>query len=161
MMLSVIAEPQAAQIGAVARRDGDSAVVTTSGDKALVTITSPRGIGSVTLDRKSEKWPTVVVRLKLRGLESLKIESGSIVLNGSFSSHGDGGRRLYTMSSDGKTEIPVERSNSLWTDIRAFDDRGREISGLPPEGGWFEFDIPAPFLKDQRNISINWIDFYR
>jgi hypothetical protein len=47
-------------------------------DKLIVlTVTSPRGIGSATISRQGPVWPSaVVLRFNLKGLESLRVETG-------------------------------------------------------------------------------------
>jgi hypothetical protein len=156
-----LAAAQTPSIGVVTRNAGDSATVATNGPKVLVSITSPRGIGAATLERKGDRWPALSVRLNLRGLESVKITGGRVALMGAVSSTREGGQRL-SVSIGGKEESSIDRSSVYWTDIRAFDERGRAITSLPPQGGWFELDIPAALLdKELQSVQLEWIDFYR
>jgi hypothetical protein len=152
--------PPAAAVVAATRSANDRATVTMTGGKAMVSISSPRGIGSATLDRKGERWPAVSLRLNLRGLESLKITAGRAVFGAAVSSLKEGGQRL-TLSTPGKSEEPVNSSSVYWTTIRAFDEGGQTIAGLPPAGGWFELEVPAALLEGAQSVSVEWIDFYR
>ncbi|HEX4999548.1 MAG TPA: hypothetical protein VFY29_15075 [Terriglobia bacterium] len=148
-------------VRAVTRNAGDTVALTRKGDRVEAVITSPRGIGSATFQRSGERWPRLTLRLNLRGLESLRITSGKVTLGLSVSSLSGAERRL-SLTRDGGKEEEIGRSSEYWTDIRAFDERGKPIVSLPPSGGWFELEVPVAILRnDTPALTLEWIDFYR
>jgi len=56
---------------AVAVKRGDDRVdICAESGRVVFTVSSPRGIGAATITRRKAQWPkTVVLRLRLRGLE--------------------------------------------------------------------------------------------
>lgn len=131
--------------------------------RVLFTVASPRGIGAATIRRRAAPWPkTVVLRLQLRGLESLTIEAGQVTLGASVSSSAPHAVRLYASETGSQQEKAVARGNRYWTEVRILGADGKPASGLPTEGGWFELELPAAVLKDNpESVAIHWIDFYR
>ena len=148
----------------VSLKRGDDRVEICADEKRVVfTVVSPRGIGAATVRRRAARWPkTVILRLRLRGLESLTIEAGQVTLGASVSSSAPHAVRLYASETGKQEEKAVDRNSRYWTELRMLNADGKRASGLPAEGGWFELQLPAALLAGQPEaITIRWIDFYR
>jgi hypothetical protein len=144
------------------RKTEDAVTVSTDGGKAILSITSPSGIGKATIDRTDERWPKeVVLRVRLRGLESLTISSGNVKLAASVLSH-SGNTRLLHLRTDGKEGPQLTKDSPYWMDIHVLDARGKPAAGLPEKDGCFEMTIPKALLDEKaKTVTIEWIDFYR
>jgi hypothetical protein len=144
----------------VTKNADDSVAIKHDGEKVVLAITSPRGIGKATVT-PAAKWPkTVVLRLHLHGLESLRISSGQTTLAASASSHGDGATRLYLIE-DGK-EKPIDAKSAYWTELRILDAKGKPVKKIPLTDGYFELEIHSPLLQGEaKPLELSWIDFYR
>ena len=131
--------------------------------RVVFTVVSPRGIGAATIRRRAARWPkTVILRLRLRGLESLMIAAGQVTLDASVSSSAPHAVRLYASESGQQQEKAVSRGSRYWTEVRLCVAVGKPASGLPTEGGWFEVQLPAALLNDNpESVALRWIDFYR
>jgi SAM-dependent methyltransferase len=144
----------------VTRKSEDKVAVEVKGDTATYTITSPSGIGGAVIT-PSKGWPKkVILRLHLRGLEALTISGGSVTFKASVLSH-SGHRRLLRVVEGGQ-EKSVDKGDPYWTDITAFDAKGKPVQGLPGEGGYFGMVLPeALFKTGSKSLTIEWIGFYR
>jgi len=131
------------------------------------TITSPEGIGRVTLKRQGDTWPApLVLRLKLRGFESLTLTAGKQRLEISLTStelhrllvqHAQG-----KPGGDGENPRDVETDSPLWPKVQVLDADGRDVGlRLPPEGGCIEVTVPTKLLLDAPALQVAWVDFYR
>ena len=88
-------------------------------------------------------------------MESFTASNGKIKLTGSVLSHSGNTKRL-NLAEDGKRERQPE------TTIKVFDAAGKQIEGLPGEGGYFEITLPKALVEDQpKSLDLGWIDFYR
>ena len=130
------------------KKADDRVKVETPKGRVVLSVTSPSGIGSATIRPVAGTWPgDVVLRLRLRGLESLTVSDGKVTLAGS-ASH-DGGRLFL---KDGDREKNLDKGDPYWTEIR--------VSGTG--AGQFELMLPAALLKDSdKALTVSWIDFYR
>ncbi len=127
----------------------------------IVDVTCPRGIGGMTIRLKSGGWPqAVVVRLRLRGLESLRVSDGTTTVAASVSSHGDATVRAHQV--EGESEKPIDTRSPLWIDIRPLDPDGKPAGKVPLAEGCFEVTLPRALLTGKtRRLTLDWIDFYR
>jgi len=139
------------------QKPGDKVTVALDGETALVSIRSPSGIGGATIRSPRDHWPTkVILRLHLRGLESLSVSNGTLGLKGSIASHGGYAQRLY-LTKQGQVEKVKPK-----TEIRVLDADGKPIAGRPGEGGYFEITLPSVLLEGKpKSLTIGWIDFFR
>ena len=129
------------------------------GRKLECRILSPEGIGRVELQRV-DRWPTpLVLRLNLKGLESLTLIAGKQRFN-IFASSSPPHDVTITK---GEEEQPVVADAADRPAVRVLDDKFREIGKgkLPPQGGWFEITVPDSLLKGQERLQVHWIDFFR
>lgn len=133
----------------------DRIEVRQEGENVLLEVWSPSGIGSAAIAPRDGKWPNVVVlRLHLRGLESLVVTSDKVKLNGFVLSHSGNTRHLH-LSIEGKEREPG-------TEFRVLDAAGKPIQGLPDKDGYFELVLPKVMLEGQpKRVDLEWIDFYR
>jgi SAM-dependent methyltransferase len=142
------------------QKERDSVSVTRQDDSVIYSVHSVSGIGGATL-RWWNRWPSkVVLRLYLRGLESLTVSNGQVELRASVASHSGNPTQLSIRRDEG--ESPVEQDATASTKIGVFDSDGNAIAGLPEEGGYFELVLPAVLLEGQpKSLTVQWIDFYR
>lgn len=138
------------------RKSEDRIEVEAKDDAIFLTVTSPSGIGSATVNSKDGKWPgKLVLRLRLKGLESLTISHQQVTLGASFSSHGDSEQRVYVKT--GGQEKPLDRDNPYWMEIKIVGGKS-----VPLQSGHFEMVLPAAIFKSEpKTVTISWIDFYR
>jgi hypothetical protein len=131
---------------------------TTVGQRSEWAVTSPRGIGSATIERAGAAcWPeAVVLRMHLKGLETLRVSNGRVTLEVAASSARDGEVRASLRS--GKREQPIGPEHPYWPKVRITDPDGN----VPFEGGHFEITLPPKLFEDDpERITLQWIDFYR
>ncbi len=134
---------------------------TSTAEQAIFTIRDARGIGTATIRKDDGQWPPkVIVQARLRGLEKFAITSGDVTLSASVLSH-SGNQRLLHVWRDGKEGPRLESDSEWWMEIRTFDADGKPITGLPPEGGYFEMTIPKALLNEAKEVRLDWIDFFR
>ena len=120
-----------------------------------------RGIGRTTLAFEAQAKPQeILLRVYLRGLESLTLANDRVQWKASVLSH-SGHPTLLHVWQDGKEGPELTKDSAYWTEIRRLDADGKPAAGLPPEGGWFELNIPKALLTDTRELKVEWIDFYR
>jgi hypothetical protein len=144
------------------RRAADGVKITVEDGRAVFTVTSPGGIGKATIDRKGAQWPkAAVLRLGLRGLESLEVSCGDAAVSVAVSSHGDAATSQRLLK-DGKEGSPLMRDSPYWMAVRMLDASGKPAKGLPDKGGCFEIAIPKALLDEKhKTMKLSWIDFYR
>jgi hypothetical protein len=154
-------EPQT-QFQVKTRNADDRVIIQLTEDRVVFTLMSPSGIGEAKIARMIERWPrTIVLRLRLGGLERLRIDNGKCTLSASVSSGGDH-RTSVSLSEEGKMEIPIDRSSPFWTEIRIFDAQGHSTKEIPLKDGVFEVILPeALFASNPPTLTLDWIDFYR
>ncbi len=142
------------------RKPDDRVTVELKNEQATYTVTSRSGIGGATIT-PPHGWPEkVVLRLNLRGLESLRIVTHTVDLRASVLSH-SGHRRLLHRVEDGK-EQRIDEDSPYFTSIRTLDATGKPTPGLPEAGGCFEVTLPAALLQGRPlSLRLEWIDFYR
>jgi hypothetical protein len=143
------------------RKQADRVKTSGEADRVVFTVTSPSGIGGATIAPKTGKWPqAVIVRLELKGLESLTVSNGKTTLSASVSSHGDG-RVLLQLVEPGK-EKPVDSKSPYWTEIRVLDAKGKPAKQIPLRDGCFELTVPKAFFGDgAKSLALSWIDYFR
>jgi SAM-dependent methyltransferase len=142
------------------RKEEDKVTAQVKGDTVTYTVTSPSGIGGATIT-PWKAWPKkIVLRLNLAGLESLAVSNGKIEFHASVLSHSGTPRLLSVKERD--EEKKVERGGPYWTEIQAFNAKGKPVQGLPGKGGHFEIELPPEMFEAKpRSLAIAWIDFYR
>ena len=141
------------------KRDTDKVEVKVEKDQAVLSLHSPFGISHAVIERTGEKWPnTVMLRLHLKGLESLRVTNGKVTLDAAVSSHDDT-QRLW---KDSKENSPLDANSPYWMEILMFDGDGHPAKTIPLKDGYFEIQLPKAFFEDNpKSITVNWIDFYR
>lgn len=131
------------------RKPEDRFELATHAGGETLTIRSPSGIGGVDLERAGDRWPDrLVVRLRLKGLESIKLSNGTARVSGSTSAQGEASPRFSLVRNDQDAQ-PIDKSSPYFVVIRAID-------------GGFEFDLPEAFFGSNPNrVTVEWVDFYR
>jgi hypothetical protein len=133
---------------------------TRAGDSAVWTI-QREGIGHAVIRRGEGAWPKrPMLRIRLRGLESLTISSGGVEWKVSVLSHG-AHETLLSVVRDGKEEKVTDSASPYWTTVRKTGADGKPVAGLPGDGGCFEVPVPEELLKQSKELRVSWIDFYR
>lgn len=163
-MFSVVlaAPPDAQPFLTETKKQDDRIRIDCVGDRVTFEIRSPSGIGSATIRPKSARWPaTVVVRLRLAGLEQFAVSNGESTLSGSVATHDPRTQRLHL--NRGGQERDVDSKSAYWTEIQALGPGGKPSSDYPlKNGGYFEFAVPrALLIEPAKPLMLSWIDFYR
>lgn len=154
-------QPESPQIEVWTRKPEDRAEIAARNRAVVVTLLSPSGIGAATIRRAGGQWPhAVVVRLRLKGLESLRISNGKTTLAASVSSHGDRRGRLDLLEA-GK-EKPLPQDSRLQLHIRRVQPEGKQVQTPAADRTYFEFAIPKALLQPATEaVQLEWIDFFR
>ena len=118
------------------RKPADRVEAETKDDTTTLTISSPSGIGSATISPKQGQWPKkVILRLRLKGLESLTVSNSKVTLGASMSSHGEQGQRVFL--KDGSGETPIGKDDPNRMEIKLVG--GQKV---PLKDGYFEIVLP-------------------
>ncbi|QDV22574.1 hypothetical protein [Aureliella helgolandensis] len=142
-----------------AKRDNDRVEACVFEDKMVVSIRCPAGISSLAIERKTEQWPkSVVIQLRLKGLESFTVASDQLKLAVAVSSQ-NGEVRTWLA---GKEESPLDPNSSLRLKVHLLDKDSQPTKVIPLKDGLFQVQLPQRLFQDNPpSISMSWIDFYR
>lgn len=144
-------------VEATSARDDTVMQVTREQQSVILNIRCTSGIGQATLRRTKEAWlKEVVVRLHLKGLESLKATSGNLAIEWSVSSHEEASQRSTIVSAGNTREL--KPTDPEYAEVRIVGgDRT-----IPLDEGYFELTLPQRLFKENPgSIDLSWIDFYR
>lgn len=143
------------------RKPEDRTSMEATPGSTIVTITSESGIGGATIERSGATWPDrLVVRLRLRGLESLTVQGGGISLTGSCPVAGTSLAPKPIREDHPGT--PSDRDGTPALSIRAVGADGQPASAVPLNGGYFEVEVPHALMSNQvTKLGLEWIDFHR
>lgn len=127
-------------------------------EATIIDIVDAGGIGRAELKRTAMKWPKkVVLRLHLKGLESLKVNLGETKLGWWVG----GGPKIKTYMSQwvkGK-ETSLNEKSPWWTPVKVV---GGGESKIPLKDGYFEIPLPDKmFAGNPETMQIAWVDFFR
>src|SRR5262245_15793481 len=87
----------------VTKKDSDSVKVEVDKDKTVFAVHSRSGIGEAAIERQDAEWPkAVVLRLHLKGLESLRLRNGNVTLDAAVSVRN--GKPVVRLWKDGKED---------------------------------------------------------
>ena len=129
-----------------------TATVTQQDGRTLIDVTDPRGINGLTATLTEGEWPEeVAVLLRLRGLESLEIAYGNIVITTGRSSNDspDPPLMLTVTDADGTVQQGYPSADIYYPAIEHTADG--YLIPLPPHF----------FVEQQPSFRMKWIDFYR
>jgi len=143
-------------------RNGDKVAVDAGEELVTVAITSVRGIGQATIARRGKQWSKeVVLRLRLRGLESLTVAAGPLKLAVSVDSNRPHVARLY-LWKDGTEGPALDKKSPYWTSIQIVPAKEKQVRIPLDPGGCFQVALPSALLADNpESLEVRWIDFYR
>jgi len=141
------------------KRSDDRSQIEVRDGTATVSLHSPSGISQAEIECMGERWPErLVLKLHLRGLESLALANGHTTIHASISSTG-GGVRVW---KDQDEETRLSDEHPLMLKIVGQTNDGKATTAIPLQDGYFEIVLPKAFFQDTpKSISVKWIDFYR
>lgn len=153
-------EADDAGVEAFGVREGTKAKITAFETQTTVDIRCDRGIDSCELVRTKHNWPaSVVLHLRLRGLESLKVSHGNAALEWSVSSSAP--YRSTSSYRSGKRSATLGPTDPLFTSVQLISGPEKETVAIPLDG-YFAVTIPGKFLESNpERVKVQWIDFYR
>ena len=139
---------------------GTNIVIAAEGERTVIDIRCERGIDRNTIKRTGNEWPReIVVRLRLKGLESFSVKKDSFSLNCSVPSTGLANSHCELTS--GKRQATLDEADPLYLKARLIAGDQKEPQ-IPLESGYFEIVLPAKLFADNPpQIRLQWIDFYR
>ncbi len=151
------AEPDKQPIRVDARRSNTEVVVRSQGETTTIDVRSPFGIDRATITRVGKEWSRkVVLRLHLKGLESLRVTAGNRGIEWSVSSSKKPKFRMAL--HEGGKETPLKNGSPFWTEGKIV----AEDVKIPLKDGYFEVAVPGKLLEgNPETIAVRWIDFYR
>jgi hypothetical protein len=116
-------------------------------------VKSPSGIGQADIERQRDCWPeSVVLRLRLKGLESFRATNGKVTLQASV------------VVQEGKPKVRAGKGGEGIPGlvICILAGEGKPANEIPLKDGYFEITLPKAFFEpNPTSITLNWIDFYR
>lgn len=128
---------------------GDELTVIERADELRIEVRSKTGIGSAVVTPPASGWPQVVeLRLYLSGLESLRLESGEVGIQGFVPNHSDG-QPKFQLSRAGEQSETARQPEFAFFDRRSTD--GCLVLVLDA----------ATFAKTSKPLGIAWVDFFR
>ena len=115
------------------------------------------------LSAANDQWPTtLVLRLHLRGLESLRIGNGTSSIDISILSYEPHRQLCEVVHTPGERRQSVDEESPFWMPDQIKNTETAGQPKIPLVDGYFEVTLPAVLLKDKpESLSIRWIDFYR
>lgn len=144
----------------VSHKDDVRLQVRVNDDNIIIEIFSASGVGQADFELVAPEMPKrIIMQFHLRGLEELRFAYGQTVVSASIASTGEK-RIRQSMSRAGErpTEAQALTSNSpFWMEIRVVSR-----DPIPLREGYIEVEAPADFFASgARQVTIQWIDFYR
>ena len=146
---------------AAATRSDSRLRISAQNSVTVVDIESPFGIDRARIRRQAAAWPrTIVIRAHLRGLESFKVDNGTVSVEWSASNERDSEPRVTLWR--GKQETRLTGDSPYFTRVRITRTKGATSRDGGVGRGYFEIPLPARlFEKNPQEISVQWVDFYR
>lgn len=125
---------------------------------ATFDITSPRGIGGADIVRTSGNMPDrIFLRLRLKGLESLKLQFENTEVNAAISSSGAATAHVRARVNGG-AEMEITSESEYWMPIEIVSVSDK----IPLVDRYIQVELPrALYESDARQFSIEWVDFFR
>lgn len=126
-------------------------------DATIAMVNSEKGIGGTTLERTADAWPQPLrLRLRLRGLESLRLTADDVTVEWSVASTRPHDIRVTRIR--GREEKSLNKDDPLFSELRIVAD----ALAIPLVNGYFEVTVPTKLLESNpRSLQLRWIDFYR
>jgi hypothetical protein len=143
------------------RKRADAVTVRGDDRQTIFTVQSPSGIGNASIERIGDAWPkTVVLHLRLQGLENFKATLGGQTLHAAVASTETPPTiRLWKNNDEA---APLKKGDPFWTPIQILKRDGAPATALPLSDGTFEIPLPpALFGGNPKTLELSWIDFYR
>jgi len=141
-------------------RPADKVTAVPGEGEVVFDVFSPSGIGRAEISQPDGRWPErIELRLHLRGLESLSVTYGDVVVQTAVSSTGDHTVR-QTVKSPAQT-VPVPAQGTRYeTTVELVTATGKV--SIPLEDGYFALRLPPDFHEGAYTaFTVEWIDFYR
>ena len=159
VLLCTMMHEDASSFKITTKRSDDRVDVKTKDDKTLFVIRSPFGISNAIIERTTEQWPdNVVIQLRLKGLENVKLSTDQLKLEASVSSQ-NGEARLW---KDGKEDSPLDSNSLYWMEFEILDSDGEPTKAIPLKDGCIEMQLSKKFFEgNPKSFKVDWIDFYR
>lgn len=157
------------------RPENSSVTTELTKGRAVIDVVDKEGINGLNARLVEGEWPEeVIIRLHLRGLESLEISYSNFTIATGVPSTGDPGSPLILSVVDeaGHEQSVSPSADVYYPDIQVITPDGVTAVGplatgerppFPlPEGSAFEITLPPHFHHgDHLSFSLQWIDFYR
>jgi hypothetical protein len=155
------ATPAGPTVRLAALAPGDSIAVEEAADGSVILdITSARGIGRAEIERLGPAPASLVLRLRLKGLEEFRLVWGDTEVTAHVGSGSPAVRQ--ELSRPGATPsaaaAEIDSTSPYWLPIRI------EAANptIPLADGFFAVSAPPAFLQAApARFTVRWIDFYR
>lgn len=114
------------------------------------------------IERTGDEWPSkLVLRLHLRGLDGVKVQTKSAELSASYALTRDPPQIVSLRRGDDE-DVHLKPGDPNYPEIRLIGNDGRPKTKIPLEDGYFELPLPRAIVDDNSpSVTIHWIDFYR
>lgn len=127
----------------VTPKAGTTTMVSLDFAASIIDVTCPRGIGGMMVSVPDGKWPALLtLRLHLKGMENFTVKSATTTVTAEVNSGTHVVRQNITMAN----QLDITDESSL--KVHAGDD-------------FFDVTLPTNILRDTKELTVSWIDFYR
>ncbi|MDP7398678.1 MAG: hypothetical protein QF541_17555 [Lentisphaeria bacterium] len=142
---------------------GELITVEEKAGRTIVDVRSAFGIGRMKLSAANNRWPTtLVLRLHLRGLESLQLGNGTSSIDLSISSSPPHRQLCEVAHTPGERRQTVDDESPFWMQVQIEQTENPDLPKIPLADGYFEVTLPPALLNgNPESLSVRWIDFYR
>lgn len=146
-----------------ADKSGDNIAVSREGMRTVVDVHSTSGIGRAEISPVDGRWQKpLILRLHLRGLESLNVSNGKFAINSSVLSRPPYKQLCELCPVGGRTGSSLEEVSPFWIHLQLENIKQPGHRVIPLENGYFEVSLPdALFDGDTDTVFLQWIDFFR
>lgn len=128
---------------AVTPKAGTTTTVEQDFGASMIDVTCPRGIGGMMVSVPDGKWPALLtLRLHLKGMENFTIKSSV----GTITAEVNSGTHVVRQNIAMANQLDITDESSL--KVHAGDD-------------FFDVTLPTDILRDTKDFTVSWIDFYR
>jgi hypothetical protein len=145
------------------RIEGDRLEAKVEKDRTIIAVHSRFGIGRSAVTRNGDRWPeTLVLRVHLGSLESLRISNAEVMLSASVIPYqGQYYRRLH-LDRGGQEGPNLDATSPYWMEIVTTGPDGKPTQSMPVPNGYFEMRVPKALLAaNPKTLTLEWADWYK
>ena len=144
-------------------KSGDTVTISPDGRGTVFNVHSTSGIGRAEISSANGSWrKPLIMRLHLRGLESLSVNNGHVTTQTSVLSRPPYRQLCEATPTGSKRGAAVEATSPFWMTLKIINTKDPRSPVIPLNSGYFEVTLPDVLFESNPNtLFVQWIDFYR